>query len=254
MLRQRKGASRRAGGAFNRRSGIASLEFSIVAPALLSMTLIGVDGARGLLIWRQVHNAAAAIAENAEKMSVYQDPTTNQLLSELTADQMQQAMSTIYAVIPGLNLGAGGGLFPGTFAVTISSVPFYPLCTVATGCGTQNAYVLWSSYLSVGGSKLTQGIYRPCGMQTSVAAFPDTGSQYTVMENPNLASGGSAVTVAPQIVVDVQYTFTPYFPLFMKSKTFYATAAVAAPVGGLDQTTTLSTTGGTGNVVSCTVP
>lgn len=218
------------------------------------MTMLGVDGARALLIWRQVHNAASAIAENAEKLSVYTDPDTNQLSSELTADQMQKAMSTIYAVIPGLNLGNGGGLYPGSFAVTLSEVPFYPICTQATGCGAQSAYVLWSSYLSAGGSQLTQGIYRPCQMDASVAAFPDTAAQYTVMADPNLANGGSAMTVAPQIVVDVQYTFTPYFPLFLKSRTFYASASVAAPVGGLDEITSLNTTGGTGNVVTCNVP
>jgi len=254
MLRQRNGTPRRRGGGLSSRSGLASLEFSLIAPALLSMTLIGVDGARALLIWRQVHTAATAIAENAEKLSVYTIPNTNQLASELTADQMQQAMSTIYAVIPGLNLGNGGGLFPGKFAVTLSEVPFYPICKVATGCGTQSAYVLWSSYLSVGGSQLTQGIYRPCQMDTSVSAFPDSSAQYTVMANPNLANGGTAMTVSPQLVVDVQYTFTPYFSLFLKPKTFYASASVGAPVGGLDQTTTLNTTGGTGNVVSCTVP
>jgi Flp pilus assembly protein TadG len=237
MLRQRKaaprpaGAARRPGGALNARSGIASIEFALIAPALLSITLIGVDGARAVLIWRQVHNAATAIAENAEKLSV-----------------------TTIAVIPGLNLGNGGGLYPGKFAVTMSEVPFYPICAQATGCATQSAYVLWSSYLSVGGPQLTQGIYRPCQMETSVAAFPDNASQYTVMANPNLAPKGSAMTVAPEVVVDVQYTFTPYFPLFVKSTTFYASAVVAAPLGGLDQITAFNTAGGTGNVVTCNVP
>jgi Flp pilus assembly protein TadG len=260
MLRQRKaaprpaGAARRPGGALNARSGIASIEFALIAPALLSITLIGVDGARAVLIWRQVHNAATAIAENAEKLSVTTIADTNDVTSELTADQMQQAMSTIYAVIPGLNLGNGGGLYPGKFAVTMSEVPFYPICAQATGCATQSAYVLWSSYLSVGGPQLTQGIYRPCQMETSVAAFPDNASQYTVMANPNLAPKGSAMTVAPEVVVDVQYTFTPYFPLFVKSTTFYASAVVAAPLGGLDQITAFNTAGGTGNVVTCNVP
>jgi hypothetical protein len=254
MLRRRAGGPRRSGGVARARGGHASLEFALVAPVLLSMTFIAADGARGLLIWRQVHNAANAISENAEKLSVYTDPTTNQLTSELTADQMQQAMSTIYAVIPGLDLGNGGGLFPGKFAVTISAVPFYPICAQASGCGTQSAYVLWTSYLANGGSQLTQGVYRPCQKDTSVAAFPDTAANYTVMADPNLASGGSTVTVAPQIVVDVQYTFTPYFTYFLKPHTFYASATVAAPVGGLDQITALNTTGGTGNVVTCTVP
>jgi hypothetical protein len=230
---------------------IVSLEFALVAPILLTLALGAVDGARALLIWVEIHDAANAIAQAAEKLSLTTDPVTGAVTSELTADQMQQAMSVIYAEIPGLNLGNGGGLFPGAFAVGLSSMTYAPLCGSASGCGSQTATPLWTTYLTVGGGKLLQNWYRPCSRgETQVAQFPANASRVLVMASPVVA-GGQAMTLAPQIIADVIYQFTPYFPIFLGATTFYATATLPAPVGGLDQTVALNTNASTGNVQSC---
>jgi hypothetical protein len=230
---------------------VVALEFALVAPILLSLTLGGVDGARALLIWTEIHNAANAIAQAAEKLSVTTDPATGVITTELTADQMQQAMSIIYAEIPGLNLGNGGGLFPGSFQVALSSIGYTPVCAQAANCGSQVAFVHWSSGLSVGGSQLLSGAARVCSpTPTQVAQFPDTSANWTDMVSPVLA-GGQAMTLAPQIVADVAYNFTPYFPLFLHSSHMVASATMPAPVGGLNQAISLNTNAPTGNVVFC---
>jgi Flp pilus assembly protein TadG len=229
---------------------VMSLEFALVAPIMLTFSMGVVDGARALLIWAEIHNAANAIAEAAEKLAVTTDPTTGLVTAELTADQMQQAMSTIYAEIPGLDLGNGGGLFPGSFAVALSSITYTPLCTSASGCGSQTASVLWTTYLTVGGSKLVQNWYRPCSREAQVARFPPNSVGLLEMASPVVA-GGSAMTLTPQIVTDVLYAFTPYFPYFFHPVYLYASATMPAPIGELNQQITLNTSAATGNVASC---
>jgi hypothetical protein len=233
------------------RRGIASLEFAFAAPVMLTLSLTCVDAARAYLIWAQVHNAANAIAEAAEKMSVTTNPTTGAITTQLTADQMQQAMTVVYAEIPQLDLGNGGGLFPDAFAVALSSVSYTPLCTSASGCGSQTPYVVWSSYLSTGGPALYQGFDRPCGTLQPVARFRDNNGNINEMPSPVLA-GGTAMTLTPQLVADVVYTFHPFFPLFIGTTQIIASANMPVPIGGLSQVVTFNTTGGTGNVRSCT--
>jgi Flp pilus assembly protein TadG len=256
-----------AAGQLMAQRGVASLEFALVAPILLALTLFGIDCARAFLIWREIHNAALAIADNAGKLSVtyITDPTTGKVTatSELTYDQMQQAMSTIYAEIPALNLGNGTGLFPDNFAVTLSSIEFYPLCAAAntTSCGTQKPRVLWSTSLERSGvapaPKLIENVYRSCGIGvlTPKPAFADDASQYITMIDPAMAQiqgADTTLTVPPQIVADVQYHFVPWAPFFFRPSTFYASAAVPAPVGGLDQTTSVNGAIGAGN--TCPYP
>jgi hypothetical protein len=229
---------------------VASLEFALIAPIMLTLTLSGIDAARAYLIWAQIHNAANAIAEAAEKMSVTTNTTTGAITTQLTADQMQQAMSTVYAEIPQLNLGNGGGLFPDSFAVVLSSVTYSPLCAAATNCGTQTPSVLWSSYLSYGGASLYLGFKRPCGNLQSVSRFVDTNGNINEMISPVLA-GGTAMTQSPQIVADIAYSFHPFFPFFLGTKQFVATATMPVPIGGLTQVVTFNTSAATGNVESC---
>jgi Flp pilus assembly protein TadG len=229
---------------------VMALEFALVAPVMLTLTMGAVDGARALLIWAEIHNAANAIAQAAEKLAVTTNPSTGAVTAELTADQMQQAMSTIYAEIPGLDLGNGNGLFPGQFAVALGSVTYTPLCTSASGCGSQTVTLLWTTYLTVGGTKLAQGWYRACGSESQVAQLPANNGRMQEMVSP-VSAGGTAMTLTPQIVADVKYVFTPYFPYFFGSVTFYATATMPAPIGGLSQQITLNAGASTGNVVSC---
>jgi len=239
------------GGVSADRRSVATLEFAMVAPILLTLTMTGVDGARAELVWGQVHEAANSIAQAAEKISVTTDPATGAVTSQLTADQMQQAMSIIYAEMPGLNLGNGGGLFPGQYSVTLSSIGYTPSCAQASGCGAQTAFVHWFSVLSLGGAQLSTVSLRVCSTAlTQVASFPDTIANGTEMTSPVVA-GGQAMTIAPQVVADVTYNFTPYFPLFIKAKLFVASATMPAPIGGLNQAVGLNTGAPLGNVVFC---
>ncbi len=236
------------------RRGIASLEFAVAAPILLAVTLTCVDAARAYLIWAQVHNAANAIAEAAEKMSITTDANGN-ITTQLTYVQMQQAMSVVYAEIPQLNLANGGGLFPGNIAVALSSVSYSPLCASAANCGTQTPFVVWSSYLDTkyGGPALYKGFMRSCGSNAlqSVAQFRDNNGNINEMPSPVMVANAKAMTLSPQVVADVVYSFNPYFPFFIGTTQIVASATMPVPIGGLTQVVTFNTSGGTGNVRSC---
>jgi Flp pilus assembly protein TadG len=253
---------------------VAAMEFALVAPILITLTLATYDLARALLVWQQINNAAEAIAEAAEKIAANNS-------SQLTAAQMQNAMSTIYAEVPGLALGKGTGNFPGQYMVTLSEVVYLPFCTTATpsaaNCTTtgyslgtaggatnvQLPYTLWSSYLTEGGPSLMTGsaaLLRPCkaggstdSALTSVAAFPDASNELSVMVNADMAGAQPdvalpAVTMTPQVVADVQYVFTPSFPLYSllakNGFTLWASATMPVPTGGLTQEITYTGTGG----------
>jgi Flp pilus assembly protein TadG len=254
-----------------------------VAPVLLGLSLAVFDISRALLVWQQINNGAEAIVEAAEKLSVTTDPKNGQVMSSLTPASMQVAMTTIYAQVPGLNLGVvQGAIYPGSFSVTLSSVAFLPLCNpYATysphyipACTfannpVQNPVLLWSTYLTKGagpGSSLNANPtpnppLRPCADQTvtgapgpgmqGIAQLPDALPQqfYDMLDpalDPAQLQGGRMILV-PQLVADVQYVFTPTFSLIFgssKSFTFVATAALPAPIGQTNQETTLNPNGG----------
>jgi Flp pilus assembly protein TadG len=265
---------------------VAAVEFALVAPILLTMSLAVFDIARALLVWQQIGNAAEAIVEAAEKLSVTPQPDGS-VTASLTPTQMQTAMTTIYAQVPGLNLGNPvGAIYPGSYSVTLSSVTFLPLCdpyptktkpacTVAN-VGTQRPKLVWSSYLAnssgniVGGPSLNASPVpspplRPCGSDKlkPVAQFPNTvPEQYTRMIDPAIAPpnqpANAPMILVPQLVADVQYTFTPAFGAFSgilsKKLTFVASATLPAPVGQVNQEVIINPNSGAlpANVVSCT--
>jgi hypothetical protein len=69
------------------------------------------------------------------------------------------------------------------------------------------------------------------------------------MASPVLA-GGTAMTLTPQIVVDIAYSYRPFFPFFIPTTQIFATATMPVPIGGLNQVVTLNTSD-TGTVLSC---
>jgi hypothetical protein len=159
---------------------------------------------------------------------------------------MQDAMSTIYAEMPWLNLGQGNGAFTGSYAVTLSGVSFEKRCVaqVPNNCAPQTPNVLWSSYLSQGYGQLKAPppnnpklLWRLCGSLKPVAKFPNDSTQLTVMIDPNQVIGGVTNLIdIPQVVADVQFSYSPSFPLLSAfSYTFYASATFPAPLGGDDQ-------------------
>ena len=260
-----------AAAAIRERRSVAAMEFALVAPVIATMTLAVFDLARALIVWQQLSDAAEAVAQAAEKLSI--SVGTGSTATQLTAVQMQDAMTTIYAEIPGLGLGNGVGLYPGQFSVTLSSVTFHPICAAAGGtaggCQPQQPYVDWSTYLTEGGKSLLQPaagnaaqaltFLRKCYgsgaggqapnspllVQTSGSSagqflLDNAADQLNYMADPTKASSGATMTVTPQVVADVRYQFTPYITLFMKSVWLYASATEPAPYGGLTQAVSIN--------------
>jgi hypothetical protein len=230
------------------RRSVSALEFAIIAPVLITMMFGVWDISRALIVWQETYNAAQAVAQAGEKLSI----TAGSTLSTLTASQMQDAMTSVYAEIPGLNKGDGTGEFTGPYSVTLSSVTFLPLCTTATGCARQSPLLLWTSSLTEGGGQLATGYLRPCGTNALkiVSQFPSNSTTLASMADPD-PDYKTTMNVAPQVVADVQYTYTPITTLYLLPVTFWASSAFPAPVGNTDQETTFNTTGGTSGVTVC---
>ncbi len=239
---------------------VSSVEFALMVPIIFTLVAAVYDIARALIAWEEVNNAASAVVQAAQKLSV----SAGTPVTQLTYTQMQTAMTSVYAQMPRLNLGNGTGMFNGPFAVTLSGVEYYPTCTYTnfascTG-GPQTPYTLWSSNLTFGGQELlkpvpgqTNTLLRACGPLTPVASFPNNANQLNVMISPVLA-GTTSMTMAPQVVADVRYTFSPYFFFFVKSVTFWASATMPSPVGDPSTPISFNSTDDNGNVVGCTIP
>jgi Flp pilus assembly protein TadG len=244
------------------RHGVAAMEFAMVAPVMVTFVWGVYDVVRALVAWEETCRAAEAVAQAAEKMSYtgtsYPPGSQNAgaPMTSLTATQMQAAMSSIYSQMPWLNLGSNTGPLRGNYSVTLSGVAFTPLCPAksSNNCQAQTPTVLWSSYLTEGGAQLLTpsnsqiSLYRVCGPLVPVAQFPNNGSQLLDMINPNMvANGVTNMNLIPQVVADVQYIFTPSFPLLSKTSfTFWASASFPAPVGGDDQQIVFNKTGSGG--------
>jgi Flp pilus assembly protein TadG len=244
-----RGAGRPAGIADDRQ-GVAAMEFAMVAPIMLLLIWGVYDTARALVAWEETYHAAQAVAQAAEKLSV-----TNQTLlggntpeTALTAQQMQDAMTSIYAEMPMLpNASNPNGSFKGNYGVILSGVVFRPVCVANQNntCQTQTPYTLWSTYLNEGNAgqmlnpppSLPDIFFRQCGPLASVAHFPNNNNQLLYMINANLQSGGvTNINLIPQVVADVVYVYAPTFPLLRNfTYTFWASATFPAPLGGDDQ-------------------
>ena len=250
---------------------MAAIEFALVAPVLLLSAIATFDIARAYIICRQVFDAALAIAAAGEKLSVVPG---GQGLTALTSGQMQQALTSIYTAIPGLALGKHNGMFPGAFSATLSEVVFCPTLTPATasynsstcpeGTGAQAASVLWSTTLQLPANASLQQP-RACGV-----LYPEYPTWNSNPKYPNATraqqfldpsdGGTNGAVLAPQIVADVSYTYTPSFlpPLlsvFTKgtSFTFTATVPLSNLFGSSTQAITYATTPASSySVTSCT--
>jgi hypothetical protein len=246
-----------------RQDAMAALEFALIAPVISIMVLSVFDGARALVAWQQVENAAQDVAQAAEKLAVSQSSTT----TALTFVQMQNAMTTIYGEMPWLALGNGKGIFPGGYAVTLSEIEYLPLChfsnpaNAACNIGPKNPqipYVLWSTFLQQGGSSLlttpAANYLRACGPLTPEwPSWSGSIPRLTQMLDPS-HGGTVAVTLTPQVVADVQYIFRPSFgQMFSRSAviTFIASASLSTPYGDTAQVITYTPGANDTNVNNC---
>jgi hypothetical protein len=219
-----------------------------------------------------VNYAAEAVVQAAEKLSVVNGTAANPAV--LTDVQMQAAMSTIYAEMPGLNKGAGDGLLgPGGYGVTLSEVVYTPTCSITTGCKAQTPYTYWSSYLQEGYSRLNQPPavtimprVRPCNDALQAETFLPANTTEVLQLNDivaplaNVTVGGSGtpLPMSPQLVADVSFTFIPYFNAIFGfflpegGVTFRATASLPTPVGDTSTTVDFQQAGAF-VVAGCTV-
>jgi hypothetical protein len=242
--------------------GVAALEFALVAPVMAIMFFGTLDICRAYLAWQEVNNAAEAIVQAAEKLSI----TANSPTTQLTAAQMQAAMSTIYVEMPGLDYGKGDGLLgAGQFTAILSEVDFVPLCNTTTNCPPQTPQTLWSSWLTEGVSSppLMQStakfpLYRACGALNAVPKFPNDDTQLLDMLTPTKTQvpngGNTTMTMVPQLVADVRFTFIPTFHVFVPQIVFWASATLPAPLGSTSQEVTFSGNAVGANPQTCPEP
>jgi Flp pilus assembly protein TadG len=253
-------------GRYRGRRGVAALEFGLAAPILLTLIWGSYDVSRALVAWEETYHAAEAIAQAAEKMSVTgsNNAVTGAPILALTSQRMQDAMTTIYAEMPFLNLGGNSGSFGGQFSVTLSGVTYLPPCQAnahgPSACVLpQTPQVIWSAYLTQGGAQLLTPpttpaamLLRPCGAPGVIGgSFPNNGNQLATLVDANKAgAGGTSINMLPQVVADVRYVFTPTFPLLRQNFTFWASASFPAPLGGDDQPIVFDLTHSLGSVAA----
>jgi Flp pilus assembly protein TadG len=203
---------RRRGKACLRRScaGIATLEFALIAPLLLTMMAGLYDVTMAFIAWQRVTMAAQAIDEIATSLAATATNTNT-----LNAAQATTASSAIYAYLPGISLP-----LPPAFGVTLTSVVMTPIVQgCVTGC-TYTAHVAWSGVFQGAGP------VRPCDSVSGVSALTATGDDLDPSPStlPVDTYGAS-----PLLVADVTYTFTPLFftfltgPMTMTRTAFFST-------------------------------
>jgi len=258
--------------AFEQRRAVAALEFALVAPVLAIMLLGVYDGSRALVVWQQTENAAQAVAQAAEKLSVTAGVTT----TSLTFQQMQNAMTTVFAEMPGLSIGNAKGIYPGLFTVTLSEIVYYPQCKYSvfggnpnaqppTGCGfsatnPQIPYTYWStSLLPAYGGQQTGNVLRACGKLAreyptwdSIPANPPLTRFQQMLDPSNF--GNNPIVLSPQVVADVQYQFTPSFLELLPNHptiTFVASAELSTPFGDNTQIITYTPGPNDGLINNC---
>ena len=192
------------------RSGSPAIEFALVAPVMLTILAGSYDITQIFIAMRQVTSTAQEIVQIATEQAIQPDQS-----NALTVQQAYQAMTAIYAMIPGLKTGADAS----PFSVTLSAVVFAPN-TPGCASGSTCANVAWSTALSLG-----TNVRRPCGVVTQVAPT----DQATIA---NLATYGMT-TVKSVVVADVSYKYQPLFSGFVTGPVTLQRTAFLPPRAGL---------------------
>ena len=191
------------------RRGIAAMEFALVAPVFFVMVIGVSDLSEAMIVQQQVYNAAHMIPISASSLAVQPDKST-----ALTATQVQQTLSAIFAAIPRLRNGS----LTGQTSVTMSSVTFIQAdsaCNPAKATCAMVPRVVWSvPYVDPPGRNPNNGnsfqsVTRPCMQLGQVSPTQGSGSDLTTLPTANVTNPD------PILVVDVHYQFTPNFFKFI---------------------------------------
>lgn len=205
------------------RSGVAALEFGIVAPVMLVLCLGSVDIVRALVMWQEVQSAAENAAYAGENLA-YNGIST---APNLTIPGAAAAMSTIYGNIPNFLPQLISGQWQGLYGVNMSAVEWY---TIA---GVETPWLLWTATLgSTGsGSMATTNNYDKlwgstltCGAALNqVATIPGTAANLTSIPTASITNQ------AGFIKVDIKFEFVPLLPITFITGSFYFYASFYAP-------------------------
>ena len=194
------------------RSGTPAIEFALVAPVMFTILAGSYDVTQVFIALRRVTSTAQAIVQIATEQAVQPDQTIS-----LTPTQAYQAMTAIYAMIPGLKSGADTSQYSVTLsAIVLVATP--PGCVAGSKC-TYVANTAWSTALSLGSN-----VTRHCGVVTQVAPT----QQATISTLP--ISGMTTVTSV--VVADVSYSYQPLFSGFVTGPVTLQRTAFLPPRAG----------------------
>ncbi len=192
-------------------SGSPGIEFALVAPLMFTLLAGSYDATQIFIAMRRVTSTAQEVVQIATEQAVQPDQS-----NALTVDQAKQAMTAIYAIIPGLKSGADTS----QFSVTLSGIVYTAIpagCVAGSGC-TYVGDVKWSVALAQG-LQVTR-----CGVVAQVA----TDQQVTL---GNLPTSGMT-TLTSVAVADVSYTYQPLFSRFITGPVTLQRTAFLPPRAG----------------------
>lgn len=209
-MRRSVAASRCLGRLIADRHGVAALEFALLLPVLIVITLSLTDVTNAVITWWRLSIAANAIARIATNYAATESNTNS-----LSIDQATTASTAIIAVIPALTTASLS-----QYGVRLSSVVMTPTVAGCTSNCTYNANTAWRILLQG-----TAGTARPCG--TLGAAANDASASVNTLP-PN------AFSSSPLLVVDVTYNFIPLFTNLFGVQVKWTETAYMAPRTGTD--------------------
>lgn len=193
------------------RSGSPAIEFALIAPVLFMILAGSYDVTQIFIAMRQVTSSAQEIVQIATEQAVQPDQS-----NVLTVQQAYQAMTAIYAMLPGLRSGDDAS----PYSVTLSAIVFAantPGCAAGSTC----ANVAWSTALSLSATK----VRRRCGVVVTQVAPTE---QVTI---DSIATLGMT-TVKSVVVADVSYMYQPLFSGFITGPVTLRRTAFLPPRAG----------------------
>lgn len=208
-----RGACRLAPALLRDRSGSPAIEFALVAPVMFGILAGSYDITQILIAMRRATSTAQEIAQIATELAVQPDQS-----NALTVNQAKQAMTAIYAMIPGLKTGTDTS----QYSVTLSAIVFVANagCVVGGKC-TYVGTIMWSIALPSPGQPVTRTL---CSSVTQVTSD----QQATI---GNLPTTGMT-TLTSVVVADVSYKYQPLFSGFVTGPITLQRTAFLPPRAG----------------------
>lgn len=218
------------------RRSVASLEFAAMALFWTPLLAGGYDAAQALVLYEQVNTSAQAVVEAAEKASVQGDGTFS--LNETTA---MQAMSTVFAQMPGVPSKNNIPSDLGYYSVTLSSVVMTPTgCTITNTQQPCTPVTAWSATIDASkpGTWDTGNTWqRLCGSGSLQQSPSFNGPKVSPMGRPYplaVVPIQNVTMQAAMLIADVQYQFSPtFFQSITGPINIWASAAFPVPGGDL---------------------